>query len=57
MSKIQIPDSLLTYIVNEAERMHHGRIIIEINTDKPDKVDVITESRERFSGKPSITTN
>jgi hypothetical protein len=51
MSKIQIPDSLLTYIVNEAERMHHGRIIIEINTDKPDKVDVITESRERFSGR------
>lgn len=51
MSKIQIPDSLLTYILQEAERMHHGRIIIEINVDKPDKIDVITESRERFSGR------
>ena len=44
-----IPDTLLAYIRQEAQRMHHGRIIIEINADKPDRVDVITENRERFT--------
>jgi hypothetical protein len=48
MSTVHLPDNLLAYIKQEAERMHHGRIIIEVNVDKPDKIDVITESRERF---------
>lgn len=49
MAGVHIPDNLLLYIRQEVARMHHGRIIIEVNVDKPDKVDVITEARERFS--------
>lgn len=48
---VEIPQNLLNHIKDEAGRIHHGRIIIEINADKPGKVDVITESRERFKGE------
>lgn len=44
-----IPQALLDYIRAEADRIHHGRIIIEINADKQNRIDVITETRERFS--------
>lgn len=47
---VEIPDNLINHIKSEAMRIHHGRIIIEINTDRPDKIDVITESRARFNG-------
>lgn len=53
MKGVHIPDNLLTHIQEEASRVHHGRIIIDINSDRPDKIDVITESRERFKGKPT----
>lgn len=46
---ITIPPAMMAYIQSEAERMHHGRIIIEINSDKPDRIDVKTEIHERFS--------
>lgn len=48
---VEIPDILLQHIKEECARIHHGQIRIEINADKRDKIDVITESRERFSAK------
>jgi hypothetical protein len=48
---VVIPENLLQHIKDEAKRIHHGRIIVEINADKPGKVDVITESRNRFKGE------
>lgn len=44
---MKIPGNLLEFIQSEAKRVHHGRIILEIN-ETSEKVDVITESRERF---------
>jgi len=43
-----IPENLLDYVKSEAEKVHHGRIIIELNKTS-DKIDVIIESRERFN--------
>lgn len=48
---VEIPENLLQYIREECTRIHHGTIRIEINADKPDKIDVITEYRQRFSEK------
>ena len=45
---VEIPQNLLDYIAEQARGIHHGVIRIEINTDTPHKVDVVTESRERF---------
>ena len=47
---MKIPDSLIDYIKSEAQRIHHGKVIIEINQTS-DKVDVVTEHRERFTKK------
>lgn len=44
---MEIPENLLAFIKTEARRIHHGRIIIELNATS-DKIDVITELRERF---------
>lgn len=52
MKGVIIPPNLLEHIRNECTQIHHGRIIVEINADSPNKIDVITESRERFKGKP-----
>lgn len=46
----EIPDDLLNYIKEQAKKIHHGRITIEINQSSR-KMDVIVESRERFYGK------
>ncbi len=42
-----IPENCIEYVKKEAKRVHHGKIIIEIN-ETNDKIDVVTESRERF---------
>lgn len=47
---VKLTDEVLTSIRMVAQNIHHGRIIIEINTDKPNKVDVCVEYRERFEG-------
>lgn len=44
---MKLPDNLLRYIQEEAEKIHHGRIVVEINSSSG-KLDVITEVRERF---------
>lgn len=49
-SGVNIPDNLLQFIREEASRIHHGKIVIEINRDKPNKIDVVTEHRQRFQG-------
>lgn len=51
MKGVEIPENLLQHIREECARIHHGQIRIEINADRPDKIDVITEYRERFTGK------
>lgn len=48
---VEIPQNLLDYIAEQARGIHHGVIRIEINTGMPHKIDVITESRERFKGE------
>lgn len=45
---MRLPKNILEYIEKEAEQIHHGRIILELN-DTLDKVDIIVENRERFS--------
>lgn len=50
---VDIPQNLLDYIAEQAKGIHHGVIRIEINTDTPHKIDVVTESRERFRGEPT----
>lgn len=49
MKGVDIPQNMLDYIAEAARGIHHGTIRIEINADTPHKVDVITESRERFT--------
>ena len=44
---IKLPEELVQHIKEECMRIHHGRIIIDINASSK-KLDVITESRERF---------
>lgn len=44
---MKIPDVLVNHIRQEAGKIHHGKIIIELN-ETNNKIDVITESRERF---------
>ena len=53
MKGVEIPQIMLEHIANQARKIHHGVIRIEINADSPHKVDVITESRERFRCEPS----
>lgn len=53
---MNIPNNLVDFIKSEAKRVHHGRIILEIN-ETSDKVDVITESRERFQQKQKKEAN
>jgi hypothetical protein len=47
---MKLSQNLINYIVEEADRVHHGRVIIEINATS-DKIDVVTESRERFPNR------
>lgn len=49
MKGVEIPQNMLDYIAEAARGIHHGTIRIELNADTPHKVDVITESRERFN--------
>ena len=49
---IHLGKDTLDSIQAMARNIHHGRIIININTDKPDRVDVEVEYRERFRGVP-----
>jgi hypothetical protein len=44
---MKIPENIVRHIQEEASRVHHGKIVIELNEDK-DKIDVVTEHRERF---------
>lgn len=52
---VNIPDALFEHIRQVAKTIHHGRIILEINADKPQAIDVIVESRERFRNEPVQT--
>lgn len=45
---MKIPENILQYIKSEAENIHHGRIILEIN-ETSNNIDVISEGRERFA--------
>ena len=45
---MKLNENIIEHIKQEAERIHHGKLIIEIN-DTAGKVDVVTESRERFT--------
>lgn len=47
---MEIPEALISFIKEEATRVHHGKIIIEIN-ETAKKIDVITEARTRFLDK------
>lgn len=48
MISMELSKNVLEHIKQEAERVHHGRIIIELNATA-NKIDVVTESRERFN--------
>ena len=50
MKVMEIPENLLNYIKDQAKKVHHGRITIEINATN-NKMDVVVESRERFGPK------
>ena len=47
---MEIPENLFNYIKDQAKKVHHGRITIEINKTS-NKMDVIVESRQRFYDK------
>ena len=48
--KRQLGENIVDYIKSECERIAYGRVIIELN-DNSDKIDVITEVRQRFNKK------
>lgn len=48
---MKLPDCVIDHIRSEAEKLHHGRIILELN-DTSDKIDIVTEGRERFKKDP-----
>lgn len=50
---IHLSDSIIEHIRKAASEIHHGRIILEINADKADRVDVLVEYRERFKESPT----
>jgi hypothetical protein len=45
---VEIPQTVLDLIKETARSMRYGEIRIEIRADRPRKVDVVVESRERF---------
>jgi len=47
MKGMELNDNLVGYIKSEVKRIHHGRVVIEINASSK-KIDVVTERRERF---------
>jgi hypothetical protein len=51
---MQMSDKLLSHVKNQVALVHHGRVIIEVN-ETSNKIDVITESRERFKPVTSDT--
>lgn len=51
---MKLPENLLQYVQEEAARIHHGRIILELNATS-DKVYVVTEVREQFKSAESKT--
>ena len=44
---MKLNERILHYIQTEVEKIHHGRIIIDLN-DTRKNVDVTIETRERF---------
>lgn len=46
-----IPENLMAYVKAEAEKIRYGRVVIELN-ETANKIDVITETRERFERAP-----
>lgn len=44
---MEIPDNLVEYVKEEARRIGHGTITIEIIEERG-KVDVVTQRRKRF---------
>lgn len=51
---MRLPENLIEYVREEALKLDHGRIIIEINASSG-KLDVTTECRERFWGEKRET--
>lgn len=43
----EMKKSVLDFVTSEMEKVHHGKIVIELNQTS-NKIDVVTESRERF---------
>jgi len=44
---IELPEEIVQHIKEEARRIHHGQITIELNATSG-KIDVVSGSRERF---------
>ncbi len=47
---MKVPDSVMEHIRSELESLEYGRVIIEIQATS-NKIDVVTESRQRFPAK------
>lgn len=48
---MELNDKLIAHLRKEAKDVHHGRITIELN-ETANKIDIVTESRERFKNEP-----
>lgn len=44
---MKLTENLINYIKKEVENIEFGRVIIEVNKTS-DKIDIITENRQRF---------
>jgi hypothetical protein len=49
-----ISDEVVSYIRDKMQKIRYGKIIIELQ-ENADKVDVITETRQRFQKKQEKT--
>ena len=53
---MKIPQNAIDHIKAEVEKINYGRVVLEINSISG-KLDIITESRERFPTKEKDNTS
>ena len=52
---VELSDEILTFLVQKAAEIHHGRLILEINVDSPSKIDILVEQKERFRTSEAVS--
>lgn len=55
MTGVVLSSEALAYIASKAATIHHGQIILDINADKPEKIEIQVIEKERFHLSDAIS--